>query len=224
MTTYLTKIEDGKTHHFRATVNNKGVDIVHGIFYNWLGKYFEGCGDNASAIARHKQLVEEKIKEGFEFTEFVESLENTSDVYDKAKWHFDGDFPEGLDYFQGYVHTGMFFGWLLENDLIGDEFKSNFEEEIELFKTRKLTGSQIFERCLDGVLLLEDVSELGNRFALYYFDFDNGQYLADYEEILIGELQSMYHVADTWANYEDLRVVIDKRFEEWKNQNIIKSF
>lgn len=224
MTTYLTKIDDGKTHHFRATVDNNGVDIVHGVFYNWLGKYFEGCGDNASAIARQKQLVEEKQNEGYHITEFKEALENTVDVYDKAKWHFSGEFPEDLDDFQGYVHTGMFLGWLIDNDLVSDEFKNDHVEEIEQFKQQKLTGSQIFERCCDGVLMLEDVSELGNRFALPYFDFDAGQYLTDYENVLAENLPTMYHVADTWDNYMKLKQVLDKRFSDMKNQNNKKPF
>jgi hypothetical protein len=224
MTTYLTKIEDGKTYHFRTTVNNNGVDIVHGVFYNWLGKYFEGCGDNASAVARQKQLIDEKIKEGYIVTEFKETLENTVDVYDKAKWHYGGNFPEDLDDFQGYVHTGMFLGWLIENNLVSDEFKNDHAEKIEQFKQRQLTGSQIFESCCDGVLLVEDVSELGNRFALPYFDFDTGQYLGDYEKTLVENLSSTYHVADTWDNYLKLKQVLDKRFSDWKNQNNKKPF
>ena len=224
MTTYLTKSEDGKTHHFRATVENHGVDIVHGVFYNWLGKYFEGCGDNSSAIERQKQLVEEKLKEGFQVIPFTQTLENTTDVYDKAKWHYGGEFPDDLDEFQGFVHTGMFLGWLVDNDLMSDQFKSDFEEEIEEFKKQELTGSQIFERCCDGVLMLEDISELGNRFALHYFDFDTGKYLADYEATLANSLPTMYHVADTWDNYKKLKVVLDKRFSEWKNQNNKKPF
>jgi hypothetical protein len=224
MTTYLTKSEDGKTHHFRATVDNHGVDIVHGVFYNWLGKYFEGCGDDASAIERQKQLVEEKLKEGFRVTEFTQTLENTTDVYDKAKWHYDGEFPDDLDEFQGFVHTGMFLGWLVDNDLMSDQFNSDFEEEIQEFKKQKLKGSQIFERCCDGVLMLEDISELGNRFALHYFDFDTGKYLADYEATLANSLPTMYHVADTWDNYKKLKVVLDKRFSEWENQDNKKPF
>lgn len=224
ITTYLTKTEDGKTHHFRATVDNNGVDIVHGIFYNWLGKYFEGCGDNSSAIERQKQLVDKKLGEGFQITEFTQTLENTTDVYDKAKWHYDGEFPDDLDEFQGFVHTGMFLGWLVDNDLMSDQFKSDFEDEIQEFKSHRLTGSQIFERCCDGVLMLEDISELGNRFALHYFDFDKGKYLADYEAALAGNLPTMYHVVDTWDNYTKLKVVLDKRFTEWKNQNNKKPF
>lgn len=223
MTTYLTKIEDGKTHHFRATVDNHCIDIVHGIFYNWLGKYSEGCGDNASAIVRQKQLVDENLKEGFQITKFKETFENTVDAYDKAKWHFGGDFPEDLDPFQGYVHTGMFLGWLIDNDLVSEEFKVH-SEDIELLKKRKLTGSQIFERCCDGVLMLEDISEIGNRFALPYFDFDTGQYLSDYEKTLAENLPTMYHVADTWDSYLKLKQVLDKKFLEWKNQNNKKPF
>ena len=219
MTTYLTKIEDGKTHHFRATVDNHGVDIIHGVFYNWLGKYFEGCGTNASAMDRQKQLVEEKLKEGFQITEFKETLENTVDVYDKAKWHFGGEFPEELDSFQGYVHTGMFLGWLIDNDLVGEEFKNDFAEEIEKFKAQELTGAQIFELCCDGVLLVEDISELGNRFALSYFDFNSGQYLGDYEITLANNLPSLYYVSDTWINYEELKKITIKDILDWKNKN-----
>jgi hypothetical protein len=224
MTTYLTKIEDGKTHHFRATVDNNGVDIVHGVFYNWLGKYFEGCGDNISAKKRQKELVKEKLNEGFQITEFKEILENKVDVYDKAKWHFGGEFPDDLDDFQGYVHTGMFIGWLIDNALMSEEFNADHEAEIQLFKQHELTGSQIFERCCDGVLMLEDISELGNRFALHYFDFETGQYLNDYDTTLSNGLPSMYHVADTWDNYKKLKSVLDKWFTDWKNQNNKKPF
>jgi len=222
MTTYLTKIEDNKTHHFRVAVDNNGVRIIHGVFYKWLGKYFEGCGDNASAIIRQKQLVDEKIKEGFQITEFNETIENTVDVYDKAKWHFGGNFPKDLEDFHGYIHTGMFLGWLIDNDLVSDEFKNEHTEEIEKFKQQRLTGSQIFESCCDGVLMIEDISELGNRFALPYFDFNSGQYMGDYEKTLAKNLPSAYHVTDTWDNYAKLKQVVDKRFSDWKNQNYKK--
>ena len=49
MTTYLTKNEDGKIYHFRATVIDHVIDVVHGVFYNWLGKYGQGCGTNEAA-------------------------------------------------------------------------------------------------------------------------------------------------------------------------------
>jgi hypothetical protein len=221
--TYLIKTEDGKTHHFRVTVTNNGVDIVHGVFYNWMGKYFEGCGNETSANKRQIQLVEEKRKEGFQITEFKETLENTVHVYDQAKYHYSGDFPADLDEFQGFVHTGMFLGWLVDSDLVSDEFKIDQTQRIEAFKLKKLTGSQIFEEGCDGTLMLDNISEQGNRFALPYFDFETGQYLADYEKTLAGKLPSLYHVADSWENYAKLKQVLDKRYSDWKGQKSKKS-
>jgi hypothetical protein len=224
MTIYLTKTENNKSFHFRVTVEDHVCSIVEGQFYNRISKHSQGCGDNENAEKHAQELIRQKIKEGYKETEFTGTLENDADVYDKAKWHFDGNFPEDLDDFQGYVHTGLFLGWLIDNDLTSDEFKSDHEEEIQLFKRKELTGSQIFDRCCDGVLVLEDISEFGNRFALHYFDFSSGQYVSDYDVPLSHNLPSMYHVADTWDNYEKLKQVLDKRFTDWKKQNNKKPF
>nr|WP_294939360.1 hypothetical protein [uncultured Flavobacterium sp.] len=143
MTTYLTKTEDGKTHHFRVTVENNGLDIVSGVFYTRMEKYYEGAVDNASATLLRDKLVAEKVKDGFRVTDFTETPENTVNVYDKAKWHYDGEFPDGLDEFQGFVHTGMFLGWLIDNDLVSEEFKLDFDHEIQAFKSQRLIGAQI---------------------------------------------------------------------------------
>lgn len=138
------------------------------------------------------------------------------EVYDKAKWHFEGDFPEGLDPFQGYVHTGMFLGWLIDNGLVSDDFKNDLHAEIHEFTKRELTGAQLFQRCCDGTLLPEDLSDAGNRFAMDYFEFEHGQYLPDYAETLGADLPSIYHVADNWDNYEKIKQVVDRRYAEWK--------
>jgi hypothetical protein len=140
-------------------------------------------------------------------------------VYDKAKWHYEGDFPEGLDHYQAYVHTGMFVGWLLDNDLMSEAFKNDLHHEIAQFQKRELTGTQIFQQCCDGTLLAEDINEPGNRFTLAYFDFEKGQYLADYEMTLGQDLPSIYHIADTWEQYGKLKKVLDQRFADWKQVN-----
>ena len=44
------------------------------------------------------------------------------------------------------------------------------------------------------------LSPAGNAFSRTYFDLERGQFLADYEEVLMGSLPSLYHVADTWEN------------------------
>ena len=48
------------------------------------------------------------------------------------------------------------------------------------------------------------------------FPFDRGLFLADYEEVLGKGLPSLYHVEDTWENYERLRERIDSRYAAWR--------
>jgi len=218
MTTYLTKQQDGKTFHFRVTDTETGVDIVEGQFYKSISKIFNFTGpDNLKADS--KKLVEEKIADGFKVTGFVVSKENDFDVYDKAKYHYGGNFPEDLDDFQGFVHTGMYVGWLIETDLLDQELYSDSKQAIKEFKDRRITGSQFYESQLDGVLLINDISEVGNRFSFDYFDFETGKYLSDYEKTLAIGLPTLFHVQDTWENYEKIKKVIDKRFLEWNKRN-----
>jgi len=226
MTTYLTKNQDDKIYHFRLTPKENGLEIVKGQFYKYISKSFQGPGisiDNVTESNKLKiesnaqNLIDDKIKEGFILTEFVESKENTYDVYDKAKYHYGGSFPEELDDFQGFVHTGMFICWLIDNDLLDEEFFEDGIEDIKRVKNRELTGAQFYEIWMDGVFAIEEVSELGNRFALHYFDFDTGMYVNDYENILAKQLPTLFHVQDSWENYEKIRKVIDSRFAEWNN-------
>ena len=226
MTTYLTKNQDDKIYHFRLTPKENGLEIVEGQFYKYISKSFQGPGisiDNVTESNKIKiesnaqNLIDDKIKEGFILTEFVESKENTYDVYDKAKYHYGGSFPEELDDFQGFVHTGMFICWLIDNDLLDEEFFEDGIVDIKRVKNRELTGAQFYEIWMDGVFAIEEVSELGNRFALHYFDFDTGMYVNDYENILAKQLPTLFHVQDSWENYEKIRKVIDSRFAEWNN-------
>lgn len=136
-------------------------------------------------------------------------------VYDKAKWHYGGDFPSDLPEEQGFVHTGLFLGWIIDNNLYSQWFSEEMEKDISAFKSREITGPRVFESC-DGVFIDEMLNDEGNRFTQDYFDFESGQYLQDYEELLCERLPSMYHVEDTWENYEKLKERIDYRYRKWK--------
>ncbi len=132
-------------------------------------------------------------------------------VYDKAKWHYEGDFPQGLSSYQGFVHTGMFVGWLIEHDMISGDF----ELEAARFRSGELTGTQVYE-FWDGALVDDMLTEKGNEFALAYFDFTHGEYLADYSEVLARDLPSQYHVQDTRENYARLKERVDERYADWQ--------
>ncbi len=125
-------------------------------------------------------------------------------VYDKAKYHYDGEFPADLEIEHGFVHTGMFLGWLIDHDLYSDWFRQELAGYISAFKAREMSGAKVFQAC-DGVLLDDMLNEEGNQFAQYYFDFNRGSFLRDYEGLLAQGLPSVYHVADSWSNYERLK-------------------
>lgn len=89
-------------------------------------------------------------------------------------------------------------------------------EELGLLRARKITPGQFFLQVCDGKLTDDDFNDEGNAFAAAYFDFDDGQYLNDYETSLADDLQSLYHVPDTWSTFDAMQPIVDRRFAEWK--------
>jgi hypothetical protein len=142
-------------------------------------------------------------------------------VYDKAKYHYGGDFPEGLPDDQAFVHTGLYLGWIIDRDLYSDQFREDSAEAITRFKAREITGPEVYESW-DGCLIDFMLNDEGNAFSREYFDFDSGRYLADYEEMLCGALPTMYHVDNTWENYDRLRPRLDQRYDEWRRSRDVK--
>jgi hypothetical protein len=134
-------------------------------------------------------------------------------VYDKAKYHYGSDCPTSLPEEKSFVPTGMFYGWLVEHKMVKEEFDPHTAD----FVARRITGPKLYEQG-DGCLIDEMLTDEGNRFALAYFDFKHGKYLADYQELLAKGLPTPYHVADTWENYDILRKRIDERYAALKKQ------
>lgn len=144
--------------------------------------------------------------------------------YDDASWHYEGDFPADLPNENGATHIGMFLAWCIENDLISDWLREEAEEEIQQVKEGKLSGADFLISVCDEKLLDEDLSEIGNAFAQDYYEDDTdfaekfASYTDDYINTLDqGELESFYEVENTPENYQLLKKVIDKRFQDWKN-------
>jgi hypothetical protein len=136
--------------------------------------------------------------------------------YDDASWHYGGDFPADLPIEAGATHTGMFVAWALLSGLAGEIFLNDFPNELEILRSRSLPPGKFFmERC-DGKFIEDDVNDEGNSFAQAYFDFQNGQYLADYQATLAQDVSNLYYVTDDWENFDRLKPILDKRFAEWK--------
>jgi hypothetical protein len=135
-------------------------------------------------------------------------------VYDKAKYHFRGNFPEALPIEQAYVHIGMYLGWVIERDLYSEFFLEESETQIIRFKRRELSCTVLSE-IWDGHLGSELFSDQGNMFTYYYYG--GGIYRKDYEKLLMkGDMPSLYYVEDSFENFGKLITRIDERFEEWE--------
>jgi len=136
-------------------------------------------------------------------------------VYDKAKWHYEGNWPPDLPEENAYTYSGIFLTWLIRKNFLDSTFVEDFQTDIQQLRERRITPGCFFQ-IVDGVLASDMLSEEGNAFVTSYFGSEGGQYLNDYDELLARQLPSPYHVADTWENYETLKQRIDERYSAWK--------
>lgn len=135
---------------------------------------------------------------------------------DRMDWHYDGDFPEGLPDENGGTHIGIYLAWIINNDLQGELHNDDSAEALQNVKDRKITGRDFLIDQCDEKFWDEDLNEEGLAFTEFYYS-DN--YFDDYKQVLSKNLSSIYHVEDTWKNYDNIAALIDKRFKEWKRNN-----
>lgn len=134
--------------------------------------------------------------------------------YDRVDWHYGGEYPADLPPENGGTHIGMFLAWAIMNNLEGELLKEELAEALAAVRARLITGRQfLIEQC-DEKFLEESLSDEGNEFARIYYE--DGAYIADYAHVLAAELPSLYHVADTWENYDKIAQVISDHYAEWK--------
>jgi hypothetical protein len=137
--------------------------------------------------------------------------------YDDASWHSGGNFPEGLNAEASFTHTGLYVAWALLAGLASEEFLENCDDDLQELRKRAISPSQAFKN-IDGKFTDADLSGEGNDFTQAYFDFEKGQYLKDNGDVLSNGLPSMYHVADTWENFDKLKPILDRRLKAWRGE------
>ena len=77
-----------------------------------------------------------------------------------------------------------------------------------------MTGRDFLFRQCDSKLTDEDLNDEGNAFATAYYK--NGPFYEDYASVFPEELPTIYHVEDSWENFDKVCVVFDRRYEQWK--------
>ncbi len=136
--------------------------------------------------------------------------------YDRADWHYGGKYPKGLPRENGGTHIGMFLAWAIVNGLEGDELQEDCSASLAAVRARQMTGRQFLFRECDEKFWDGDLNDEGNAFAKYYYTSPEWLYMKDYERVMVVGLPSMYHVEDTWENYDKIAAVISHKFDEWK--------
>lgn len=137
-------------------------------------------------------------------------------AYDKAEWHYGGDYPPDLPAENGATHIGMFLAWMVLHGLEGALHREEWPDALAELRARRISGRTFLMRQCDGALGENDMSAEGNAFAEAYYASDG--YISDYKGALGGNMPTLYHVADTWENYDRIAPVIDRRFKAWKEK------
>ena len=140
--------------------------------------------------------------------------------YDDCSWHINDKFPSDLPREAALTHTGMFMGWAIDAGLESELLKENFSSELQKFKNREITGSKFLSLCCDGKLTSDDFNDDGNLFAKSYYASD--KYIGDYDDVCDDDCETIFHVKDSWENYQKVKEIIDKRYMEFKNRKTMK--
>lgn len=134
-------------------------------------------------------------------------------IYDRAREHFLGKFPDELPIEQAYLHIGIYLGWMIEHKLYSEEFLDEGEIQMYRFEKQQI-GCTVLSEIWDGHLEPTMFNTEGSQFTEEYYL--PGSYMEDYIGTLCKSYPTMYHVADTWDNYELMNHKITERFQAWK--------
>jgi hypothetical protein len=135
---------------------------------------------------------------------------------DRADWHYGAEnYPPGLPPENGGTHIGIYLSWIIHRDLGSAQLRKYAGEALKAVKERSMTGRQLLFSELDEKFFPGLLTKLGKDFTRDYYD--NDAYMEDYVEVLCNELPSVYHVEDSWENYDKIAAVIDRRYAGWQN-------
>ncbi len=134
-------------------------------------------------------------------------------IYDRADWHYLGDYPDDLPPQNGGTHIGIFFTWLVNQKMQSEQQDIAHSAELEAIRARSISGREFIAKMRDGELADTDLNKEANAFAQAYYD--SNLYFEDYTEVLVGDKPSLYHVDDTWENYDLMAQRITERYEAW---------
>jgi hypothetical protein len=134
---------------------------------------------------------------------------------DRADWHYGGNFPAGLPSENGGTHIGIYLAWIIHRGLGSKALARHAGDQYQRVLERQITGRDLLFSQLDEKFFSTLLTKEGRQFTHDYYESE--AYFNDYDRTLGENLESLYHVSDTWENYDRMARVLDERFEAWKN-------
>jgi hypothetical protein len=174
-------------------------------------------GTNEKAEEALKAIVHEYKQKGYHQIKSEDVTDIKPIVFDNADWHYGGDFPSDLNTYQAYIHTGFYIGWLIKRNLFTEEFIKINGVAVTEFLNRKITAVTFYKDQMDGIFESNDLKDEAVDFTKYYYneDFSKSTYIQDYIELFCDHVPTVYHVKDSWENYNTMEKQIDSRFRDW---------
>ncbi|MCR9201789.1 MAG: hypothetical protein NXI04_24345 [Planctomycetaceae bacterium] len=123
-------------------------------------------------------------------------------VYESARRHLDGDFPEHQSASAAYTPGGFLLVWLLHNGMVNKAVSDRLHEAIARLNAGQMTAGQLFEAA-GGVLSSDMLTTTGNSFGLGYLD---RFYFEDYTQLFDEQFDVIWDVDD---NDEHLQIVCE---------------
>jgi len=133
---------------------------------------------------------------------------------DCADWHSGGSYPPELPSDNAGTHIGMYLAWIILRGLGGKELVLQTADTYDWVRSREVTGRDLLFTKLDGKFFDELLSDEGRAFTRAYYE-TNG-YANDYDRVLGSEGPTLYHVKDSWENFDKLAPVLDDRLAAWR--------
>jgi len=141
-------------------------------------------------------------------------------IIDRADWHYGAEnYPKELPPENGGTHIGMYLAWAVQHGLGSAMLQKYARDSLPLLRERKITGRQLLFSELDEKLFYSLLTKVGKDFTRAYYD-ETDCYVGDYLTVLGGSLPTLYHIADSWGNYDNLAPVIDDRFSRWQQGDL----
>lgn len=133
------------------------------------------------------------------------------DAYDKAKWHYEGDFPRWTRKRRAFVHAGLFLAWLVDRGMASELLSTESAARVAAIRDRRGRPDDLYAEW-DGVLASDMLDAEANDFACDYYE---QSFLEDYASVFVDA--GPYGVRGSWRDYDRLTPLLDERLAAWRS-------